>query len=324
MKQGSIGRKGRLGDIVKKNVLIWVLLCMVLFFSLTAQNFFTVANGISILRQVAILGIMSCGMTFVLIGGNFDLTAGSIVSLSCVVMVRMFIITNNEILSIAVSLLVGIVCGLITGLIVSYSKLNSMITGLGLQSAYFGFALICSEGKFFFIDESTTWFGYLGRGSSLGIPVQVWIYAVMVLIFQTLLVKTKFGKQVFIAGANKQAAVFSGINEKAVIMKTYMLSGLCAALAGVLTASRSMAAQSNVGDGYEFEVITACILSGTSIMGGEGSVLKAVLGIVIIGVLKSGFVMMSLPYYIQWLAQCIIIISIVGLDIRSRRKVNVV
>ena len=321
MKQSLIKKK-HLGDFAKKNALLWMLICMVAVFSMSAQNFFTSANGISILRQVAVLGIMSCGMSFVLIGGNFDLTAGSIVSLSCVIIVRVFNLTNSEFIAIFVALFVGMACGTLTGLIVSYSKLNSMIAGLGLQSAYFGFALICSEGKFYYIDDTKTWLDVLGRSSILHIPVQVWIYAVMVVIFQYILVKTKFGKYVFIAGSNKKAAVFSGIDERAVIAKTYILSGFCAAFAGVITAARSMAAQANVGDGYEFEVITACILSGTSIMGGEGSVLKAMLGIIIMGVLKNGFVMLSLPYYVQWLAQCVIIITIVGIDIKSRKKVN--
>lgn len=314
--------KRKTGSLIKNNVLLIVLLFLTVVFSLTAQNFFTVNNAISVLRQIAVFGIMSCGMTFVLICGNFDLTAGSIVSLSCVTVVRIFELTGNELLAMGMAVGVGLACGALTGLIVGYSRLTAMIVGLGFQSVYFGLALIYTQGKFFYIDETKTWFGVIGRGSILGIPTQVWVYIIMIIIFQFILTKTKFGKQIFIVGSNKQCAAFAGIDERAVIMKSYMLSGLCAAIAGIVIASRSMAAQSNVGDGYEFEVITACILSGTSIMGGEGSVVKAILGITIIGILKNGFVMLSLPYYVQWLAQCVIIVTIVGLDMASRKKVT--
>lgn len=307
---------------VKKNLLVIMLLLLLGFFGMTAKNFLSVGNAISILRQVAIYGVMSCGIVFVLVGGNFDLTAGSVVSLVCVVMIRLHDIVG-PIPAMLTAICVGVTCGAITGFIVGYSRLNSMIAGLGLQSIYYGCALIYTNGKFFNVkDVNATWFSFLGRGYMLGIPTQVWVYLVMMVIFQFILTKTVFGKQVFAVGGNAKASNFSGINDRAIIMKTYMMSGFCVAIAGILLSSRAMAAQSNVGEGYEFEVITACILSGTSLLGGEGSITRALWGILIMGVLKTGYVMLSVPYYIQWLTQCIIIVTIVGLDVASRKRVT--
>lgn len=312
--------ESNLVKFAKKNLLVMILFLLIGFFGITTKNFLSVANGISVLRQVAIYGVMSCGITFVLVGGNFDLTAGSVVSLVCVVMIRLHDVIG-PVPAMLVAVCVGIACGAVTGFIVGYSKLNSMIVGLGLQSIYYGCALIYTNGKFFNIkDVNSTWFGFLGRGYILGIPTQVWVYLVMMAVFQFILTKTVFGKQVFAVGGNAKASNYSGINDKAIIMKTYMMSGFCVAIAGILLSSRAMAAQSNVGEGYEFEVITACILSGTSLLGGEGSITRALWGILIMGVLKTGYVMLSVPYYIQWLTQCVIIITIVGLDVAARRR----
>lgn len=311
----------RVLPFIKKQTLIIFLLLLVAFFGILSDRFFTLNNIISITRQVAIYGIMSCGMTFALIGGNFDLTAGAIVSLTCIIAVRLHD-QIGALPAIAIALVVGIIFGSITGFLVGHLKLTSLITTLGMKSILSATAMIYTQSKFFTVaDPDHTWYRFLGREYFLGIPIQVYLYVIFIVIFQYILRRSKFGYQVKAVGGNRVASHYSGINDKKMVMKTFILSGFCAAIAGIILGSRSMTAQVGVGEGFEFDVITACILSGTSLLGGSGSVSRAFIGVLIMGVLANGFVMVGLPYYFQWMAQCVIIVAAVWLDIASKKKV---
>lgn len=306
---------------LKKHALIFLLLLLVGIFSTLSDKFLSTANLISIFRQVALYGIMSCGMTYALIGGNFDLTAGAVVSLTCCTVVRM----HDQIgpgPAIGIALLIGIASGVITGFLVGYVKLGGLITTLGMKSVLSAAAMIYTNSMFFNVaNPYDTWFRYIGRESVFGIPIQIYIYVVMIFIFQYVLSRTVFGHQLKAVGGNPVASRYAGINDKRTIMLSFVCSGFCAAIAGVVYGSRGMSAQVGIGDGLEFDVITACILSGTSLLGGSGSVTRALVGVLIMGVLRNGYVMMGLPYYTQWLTQCVIIVVVVWLDIESKKKV---
>jgi ribose transport system permease protein len=311
----------RILTFIKEQILFFILLALIGAFSIFSDKFLSIANLISIIRQVAIFGIMSCGMTFVIISGNMDLTAGSVVSLTCCIAVRM----HDEIgpaLAIVIAISVGILSGLITGYLVGYLKLGGFITTLGMSSVLIAVTMIYTDSKFWFVkDPNNTWFRFIGRESILGIPAQIYIYLILILIFQFILSRTKYGHQLMAVGGNPLASLFAGIDDKRIILKAFVFSGLCASIAGVVYGSRGMSAQTGIGTGFEFEVLTAVILSGTSLLGGSGSVARALLGVLIMGVLRNGYVMMGLPYYTQWLTQSVIVIAVVWLDINSKRKV---
>ena len=323
---------------IKRQALILFLLLLVAVFGVLSKNFFTLPNLISIVKQVALYGIISCGMTFVLIGGNFDLTAGALCTLTCCTTVQMhdeFIALigawlgpaagaiAGPIAAILIAILIGFIFGAITGFLVGYLRLTSLIVTLGMQSIISACAKMYTGSKYVTVaNQAGTWFRYVGREDILGIPTQIIIYAVLIVIFQFLLSRMVFGHQVKATGGNAMASNYSGINARGTVMKTYLLSGICSAMAGVVLASRGMQAQVGIGDGFEFDVITACILSGTSLLGGSGSVWRALIGVLIMGVLRNGFVMVGLPYYMQWLSQCIIIVVVVWSDIAAQKKVT--
>ena len=227
----------------------------------------------------------------------------------------------NPGIGIIAGILSGVIFGALNGFLVGYLKLASMIVTLGMSNIARTVALVVTNGAFVSLNKpEDQWFGFIGRESILGLPVQFYIYIIMVVIFQFVLKRSAFGHKISAVGGNRVAARYTGIDDSRTQFKTYLLLGLCVGIAGVVQSSRSMAAQSTVGEGAEFEVLTAVILGGTSIQGGSGSVVKSIIGIVIIGILKNGFVMLGLPYYFQWLAQCIIMIVIIWIDLALSRK----
>jgi ribose transport system permease protein len=307
-------------EIVKTQGLLLALVVILLVFSLGTKAFLSVNNLILILKQVSIVGIIACAMTYVIIAGNLDLTVGSLVSMATLVSVSLHD-KFGPLMSIVVPLIVGVASGAICGYIVGYLKLNSLIVTLGMLSILHGTTMLYSGGGVRIIAfPEKTWFGFLGRGVVFGIPFQVILYAVSIFFFQLILKRTVFGKQMMAVGGNANASRYTGINDRKTVLITFILSGFMSALAGVILASRVMQVQPKLGVGYEFDVITGVILGGTSLLGGEGSVVKTFLGVLILGVLQNGFIMIGLPYYSQWIVQCIVIVLVVWLDITSRRS----
>lgn len=311
-------------SFMRKQGIVLGFLVILIIFSLFSSTFLTKNNIILVLRQTSIIGIMACGMTFVIIGGNFDLSVGSLLSFTTVLSIM---ISNafGFVPALILSILIGIAAGIVNGFLVGYLKLNSMIATLGMMSVFQGSVYIISGGSFTTLNNpDKSPFVYLGRGFIGAIPVPVIIYAVCVIIFGLILNRTVFGRQVKAVGGNPKAAEYSGINDRKTILMTFVLSGLTCAIGGMVLGGRVGSAQNNMGLGYELEVITAVIVGGTSLLGGEGSVYKTVLGALIMGFLFNGFIMIGLPYYFQWFAQWFIIAGVVWMDVASKRKEGVV
>jgi ribose transport system permease protein len=316
--QLSVIKKNALG-LAKKQGLVLAFLLLVIFFSIASDVFLTYGNIILVLRQVSILGIIACGMTFVIIGGNFDLSVGSLTSLTTVVVISLHD-KIGPVPAMIAAILVGMLSGTLAGYLIGYLKLNSMIITLGLLGVIQAVTLIYTGGKYSRIAEpDKTWFGFIGRGFVLGIPFPVIILAVVIIIFAVLLMKTVFGRQLLAVGGNQVASKFSGIKETRIIMLTFIASGLVTGIGGIVLGSRIMAAQNYIGEGYEFQVITGVILGGTSLTGGEGNIFKSFLGILIVGMLMNGFILLGFPYYTQWVAQWVILVVVVWIDIATKR-----
>jgi Ribose/xylose/arabinose/galactoside ABC-type transport systems, permease components len=312
--------KNRILEFAKKQMLIVMTIIIAVIFSAINNKFFSIENLMNIIRQISLYGIMSCGLTFVLISGNFDLTGGAVASLACCTMVIMHE-QMGPIPAMLITLAIGMVSGMVTGFFVGYVKLNNFITTLGMQSIVSAVAMMYTKSMFYYIqDGDGVWFKELGRGSIIGLPTPAYIYVALIAIFQLILSKSLFGRHVKAVGGNAVASKYAGIKDSFVIMRSYIIAGLCYALAGIILASRGLSAQVDAASGFEFDVLTACILSGTSLLGGEGSVSRAFFGVFIMGMLRNGYVMVGLPYYYQYLTQCVIIIAVVWLDIASRKK----
>ena len=315
----SISRKECITQTAKNWAIAGAMILVYLIFALLSANFRTGENAVLILRQVATIAVMGCGMSFVIIGGNFDLSVGSLLSLCCCMCIDLHD-KIGPIPAILVTFLVCIASGMVCGFLVGYLRLNSMIVTLGMMNVLQALTLMYTGGSSVMLKDQNVWFGQIGKGSLGPIPYVTIIMVIVIAAYAILLNKTVFGHHVLAVGSNDQACRYSGINDKRVIFNTFILSGLSTAIGAILLCSRGGAAQTTIGQSYEFDVITGVILGGASLNGGSGNIVKTFIGVAIIGILKNGFVILGLPYYLQWLAQCIIILLAVWMAIRAARK----
>ncbi|WP_283675537.1 ABC transporter permease [Butyricicoccus sp. Marseille-Q5471] len=315
----SLSRKERTALILKNQAIVVAMFAVFLVFALLSPQFSTRDNVILIFRQVATIAVMGCGMSFVIIGGNFDLSVGSLLSLCCVMCISLHD-TLGPIPAILITVVVGIASGMVCGFLVGYLRLNSMIVTLGMMNVLQALTLMFTGGSSVTLMNQKVWFTQIGKGSIAGIPYVTIIMIVCIALYAILLNKTVFGHHVLAVGSNDEACRYSGINDKKVVLQTFVLSGVSTAVGAIMLCSRGGAAQNTMGQGYEFDVITGVILGGANLNGGSGSILKTLVGVMIIGILKNGFVIIGLPYYLQWLAQCLIILLAVWISIKSARK----
>lgn len=311
----AIGKKqSNVKMFLKKESLIVLFVLLLLVFSLFSDSFLTLKNIRLVFRQVSILGILSCGMTIMLISGNFDLSVGSIVSLTAVIMVDLHD-KIGPVAAVLITLLVGFLIGCINGTFVGFLKLNSMIMTLGMLFIVQAVTFIYTKGYFLNIPNAGAKpFAFIGRGFVFGIPFPVIIFLCVLVMTNILLTKTTYGKYIYSIGGNKVASRYAGIRVGLITFSTFLLTSLTASIGGIIFASRLMAAQNTIGNGMEFEAITAVALGGTSIYGGRGSVLKTLIGVLILGFIYNAFILFGLPHYISEIVGGIIIIVAVGLD----------
>ena len=299
-----------------------IIVAFVLFmigFAVANPRFIEIDNISGVVRSSAILGVMALGVTFVVIGGNLDLSVGSMMSFSTIVVLDL----HDKIgpaLAIPAMFGLTLALGAFIGFLVGYLKLNSLIVTLGMLSAIHGLTLTWSGGKNMDIaDKSGTWFAIFGQGSVLGIPLPIVIFALLAAVLGMILARTPFGRKIYAVGGNGTAATFSGIPRARVVFFTYIVSAFCVAVAGLLQASRSMGSQNTVGQGMELEVLAAVILGGASLLGGSGTIFKTVIGVLILGFIQNGLLLMGLAFYAQYVVTWVIIILAVWLDIAAKR-----
>ncbi|MFP3091009.1 ABC transporter permease [Treponema sp. TIM-1] len=313
-------RSKKFSEFIKKQALLIGLLAIIVFFSLVTDNFFSVSNLMLVLQQAAVVGIASCAMTFVLIAGNFDLSMGATITLSVLLSIDLHD-KLGPLPAVLIALAACVLVGMCSGFFVGYLRVHSMVITLGMMSILTGTMLLYTGGGLSWVDNpSATWFRVFGRDSLFGIPVQVILLLVFIGIFEFILNKTTFGIKVQAVGGNADAVRFSGLNDKQIVLATFILSGLMSGIAGLVMASRTMQYQTGIAFGYEFNVLSAVILGGTSLSGGKGSVYGSLLGVLIIIALTNGFLMIGLPYYFQWVMQGLVIVVIVWIDISSRYR----
>jgi len=319
-KQGLAGLGAREigGRLARQGILIAFVVFMVAF-TLANPKFMSVDNMVSVLRSSAIIGVIALGVTFVVISGNLDLSVGSMMSFSTIVVLDLHDRIGP---GLAIPAMVAMTLGLgaVIGFLVGYLRLNSLIVTLGMLSAIHGLTLTYSGGKNMDIaDKDGTWFAAFGQGEALGAPAPILIFLLAAATLGVVLAKTPFGRKVYAVGGNGVAATFSGVRRARTVFCCYLVSAGCVALAGLMQASRSMGSQNTVGQGLELEVLAAVILGGASLMGGSGTILKTVIGVLILGFIQNGLLLMGLQFYVQYVVTWVIIILAVWLDIAARR-----
>lgn len=288
-------------------------------FGLFSDRFLTQANLESVIRSSAIIGVMAIGVTVVVLSGNLDLSVGSMLSFATVMVVDL----HDQLgpgLAIVAMMAATLALGAVNGFLIGFLRLNSLIVTLGMLSAIQGLTLIYSGGQNVDIqDQEGTWFAVFGRGSIAGLDLPIIIFLVLALIMHMVIAHTPYGRRIYAVGGNPVAAVFSGIKRSRMVFSTYLISAFCVGLAAIILGSRVMGSQNNVGQGYELLVLAGVILGGTSLLGGSGSVLKTVIGVLILGFIQNGLLLLGYPFFAQWIVTWVVIILAVWLDVASKR-----
>ncbi|WP_295315912.1 ABC transporter permease [Roseobacter sp.] len=311
--------KQNIGNILAKQGILVAFALFIIAFTIANPKFLSVDNMFSVVRSSAILGVMALGVTFVVISGNLDLSVGSMMSFSTIVVLDLHD-QIGPLLAIPAMFAMTIALGAFIGFLVGYLKLNSLIVTLGMLSAIHGLTLTYSGGKNMDIaDKDGTWFSVFGQGTALGIPVPILIFIALAAVLGLVLGKTAFGRKVYAVGGNGTAATFSGIRRARTVFLCYIMSSACVATAGLIQASRSLGSQNTVGQGLELEVLAAVILGGASLMGGSGTIFKTVVGVLILGFIQNGLLLLGLQFYVQFVVTWVIIILAVWLDIAAKR-----
>jgi ribose transport system permease protein/putative xylitol transport system permease protein len=315
---GGFSRSDIGGLLAKQGILIAFVIFMI-GFTIANERFLAPENVMGVVRSSAILGVMALGVTFVVISGNLDLSVGSMMSFSTIVVLDL----HDKIgpaLAIPAMFAMTLCLGAFIGFLVGYLKLNSLIVTLGMLSAIHGLTLTYSNGKNMDIaNKDDTWFAVFGQSSALGIPVPILIFGLLAAVLGMVLAKTPFGRKVYAVGGNGVAATFSGIRRARVVFTCYLLSAFCVATAGLIQASRSLGSQNTVGQGLELEVLAAVILGGASLLGGSGTIFKTIVGVLILGFIQNGLLLVGLQFYAQYVVTWVIIILAVWLDIAAKR-----
>lgn len=304
-----------------------VLLLAVL--AVVSDRFFTLENGLNVLRQISINLCLSIGMTMIILSGGIDLSVGSVLALSGAVAAGLLksgvslshwgIILQFTVLgAIIAGIAVGLVAGWINGIVITRFRVPPFVATLGMLSMARGLTQLWTGN--FPITNLGDEFRFMGTGYWLGIPMPVWISAVLVLVFVGVTRRTRFGRYLYAIGGNERAALLSGIKVDRIKRMVYMLGGGLAGVAGLLLAARLDAADPKVGIGYELDSIAAVVIGGTSLSGGRGSILGTVLGCLTIGVLNNGLVLLGVSPDWQLVVKGLVIIVTVAADRWSTSK----
>ncbi len=315
--ENSIERKEAVRRIFNNLRMLFVLIGLVILFSILSPYFLTGRNLTAIGLTISVIGIVCIGQSMVLMTGELDLSVGSVAGF-CGMMVAW--LTKNHGLYIpmfVVGLVLGGTIGLVNGLLVTKAKVNALITTLAMMTIFQGATFLVSNG--FAVGVSRDDFRFLGTYRLLGIPMPIIILIVLYVIFFFIMKYSVFGRYIYSIGGNSEAARLSGINVDKIKVLVFSFTGVLSAFGGILLASRLGSAQTTAGSQYPLNSIAACVLGGIAIAGGEGNILGALIGVAIIGVLKSGLIMVNMPSYYQWIANGIVLIAAVYLDTRRKR-----
>ncbi|WP_202900375.1 ABC transporter permease [Parvularcula oceani] len=306
------------------------LIAVIVFFSLVAPNFLSVSNFVIMMKHISIIAILALGMTFVILTGGIDLSVGSIAGLSG--MVAGFLLLNGIpivpfgtvlVPSVPEVILLSLACGgligFLNGILVARFNVAPFIATLGMLYIARGAALLISGGTTFpnlvgHPDLGNQGFPILGSGTILGIPLPVLILVGVTLLGMFVTQRTTFGRRVYALGGNERAAYLSGLRTGRLKIAVYVISGVCAALVGLIIASDLSAAHPASGETLELSAIAAVVLGGASLSGGRGTIIGTLTGACVIGVLGDGMVMMGISEFWQMVIKGAVIVLAVMLD----------
>ena len=307
----------RTGTEMRKYAPQMILLGLLILFSIISPNFLTTRNFIILIRQVSFAAISAVGVSFVMISGGIDLSIGSQIVMTNIVLAIMMVYGNVPmIVAIPLTLLLGTTLGLINGLLSVTLNVHSLIITLGTASIYKGLGYIFAQSRNIMgFPDAFRWFGqgYIGP-----IPVPIIVMIITALIGSFLLTKTYFGRYIFALGGNEEAARLAGVNIKKMKVLLFAICGFASGITSVLLLSRVFTGQVFTGQGVEFDALTAALLGGFSFKGGEGTIFGLMTGILIIGVLNNAMQLASFPDFSQNVVKGAVLLAAVAFDVYQK------
>jgi len=297
-----------------KSFIGFILLCMII--TIVTPRFLTFSNLTNVLTQVSVNAIMAVGMTFVILNNGIDLSVGSILAISGAVAAYLMKSTGNIVISIVAALAIGTAIGVLNGFLITKGRLQAFIATLATMTIFRGVTYVFTNGDP--ISGLDANFTFIANDKIVGIPLPVIFMIIIVAIAAYLLNETRFGRYVYALGGSEDSARLSGIRTDKIRTIVYGVSGFTAAVSAIIVTSRIGSASPNAGTGFELDAIAAVVLGGTSLAGGEGSILGTIIGAMIIGVLNNGLNLMNVNPFYQSIVKGAVILLAVLLDKKDK------
>lgn len=300
--------------------IVLILLALVAVFSCASSNFFSFGTLTTILRQVSIIGIISVGAAYVILTAGIDLSVGSIACISSLTAALLLKAGYSIPVAIAFTLVLATIYGVLSGCLVSFFKMSPLIATLGMMTSLRGAGYLITDGlPVFGFGQGLSAFG---RGYFLGIPLPVILIVLIFALGIFILSYTPVGRHIYGVGGNEEASRLSGVNVNVTKIFCYAFCALLSGVAGLVLLSRTNSGQPSAGVGYEMDAITAVVLGGISLMGGQGKLPLVVIGVLIMGVLSTGMLMCNINDYVQQVVKGIVLVAAVAFSYVSLQLRN--
>jgi ribose transport system permease protein len=305
--------------VIRDYGVVLAFIALFITLSIASDVFLTWENMRNLAFQTAPLGIIAAGGTIVFIAGGFDLSVAAVSGFAAIIAGKIFLNTGIGVWgSLILGALVGLGCGIGNGLLITLGRVNAFMATLATSIIIYGFAQVVTTGNLVSVEAQS--FSTLGLGSGWGINYPVYVWAGFALVCGFLLSRTTFGRYVYAVGGNPEAARLSGVRVNVIRTATFALSGLAAGIAGVILFSEVETVQWNANSGIEFDAITAIVLGGTSLFGGEGAIWRSVLGAFFLQMIGNGFNLLGTTPQWQYVIKGVILEGAVSLDAWARRR----
>ena len=307
--------------IFSKYGIILVLFVLVIIFGLGNPVFFTASNFLTIMRQIVVVTIMTIGMTFILISGGIDLSVGTQLSFIGVVTAKMLTQYGvNPVIALMIGVTLGAGIGAINGVFIANTKVPPLVATLAMQQILKGSGYVISLGRpIYGLPDGVK---FIGQGYIGFIPFPVILLVLFILFGIFILNKTYLGRSFYVIGSNEETGRLSGLKTKKISIISYTLGGMLCGVAAVIMMARINSGSPTVGAGYEMDVLTAAVLGGVSVSGGEGKIYGAVIGALIMGVLSNGLIIMNVSEWYQMIIKGLVLALAVGFDSIRSKKLN--
>jgi L-arabinose transport system permease protein len=312
LTKGARANPARFREQLAEYSLVLIFIVMFLGMSLSVDHFFSLDNMLGLALSVSQIGMVACTMMFCLAARDFDLSVGSTVAFAGVLCAMVLNATGSALIAVTVAVGAGCAIGFVNGAVIAYLKINPLITTLATMEIVRGLAFIVSHGQA--VGVSSEGFIAFGSLTFFGVSLPIWVTLVCFIVFGVMLNNTVYGRNTLAIGGNPEASRLAGINVDLVRVTIFFVQGAVTALAGVILASRITSGQPNAGEGFELNVISACVLGGVSLLGGRASISGVVVGVLIMGTVENVMNLMNIDAFYQYLVRGGILLAAVLLD----------